>query len=431
MEILQWNCNGAMRHFEDLKLIIHNINPAIIGLQETNFTDRSILQLNGYQIFVQNRIGYSRTSGGVAIYVKDSWEVEEIPINNPNNLEIIVIKIIAPIKLTIINTYLPNSNPTPWESLTKILKNIHNNFLIIGDFNAHNPIWGSQHTCTRGQAIEKIIDDLKLFPLNTGSHTHFNVATNNTSAIDLSLCNSKYLHRFDWNVLSEESASDHYPILISYADATLQANVDEDIQPTSWKIRKATTENWTAYATITDAMLKEITIPLHPSADQVDTIVEQISNAITTGAEEAIGRSSQKRIKKEVPWWNDECEKAKKAKNNAFNRWKKHGTELSKTEFVTARKEARTVFTNARKTSWQAYVSAIHQGTPNEEVWRKIKSISGNKNKKFNIESLAQQDGTITSDSSKIADLFADHFASSSASTNFHPNSLPAKKRNT
>lgn len=425
MEVLQWNCNGAIRHLEDLKLLIHDLNPAIICLQETNFTNKNMLRLRGYQCFPLNRTGAARASGGVATYVRDSWEAEEIPIHNTDNIEIIVTKITAPLKITIANVYLPNSLPAPWESLTKILKNLPNNTLTVGDFNAHNPLWGSTHTCPRGLKVEKIIDELALLPLNTGTHTHYNIASNSTSAIDLSLSHSKYHHRFGWEVLSDECASDHHPIVIHYSDASHTANLHEDTHPISWKIKKATESNWDHFRTTTDRELELIIIPLHPTEEEINAIIHQVTDAIIAGADEAIGKNTVTHKKKAVPWWNEECLNAKNAKNHAFNRWKKHSTEENKAALIQAKKEAKSTFSNARKTSWLAYVSSIHQGTPVNEVWRKIKKIEGN-NSNFKIVSLTENDGTSTSDSSKIADLFAAHFSSSSASTNFHPDSRPA-----
>ena len=39
--------------------------------------------------------------------------------------------------------------------------------IMMGDFNAHNTVWGGDKISARGKIIEKIIDDYNLLCLNT------------------------------------------------------------------------------------------------------------------------------------------------------------------------------------------------------------------------------------------------------------------------
>lgn len=43
--------------------------------------------------------------------------------------------------------------------------------MIVGDFNAHHPLWGSNKTDKRGKDLEEIILDLNLAILNDGAPT--------------------------------------------------------------------------------------------------------------------------------------------------------------------------------------------------------------------------------------------------------------------
>ena len=54
-------------------------------------------------------------------------------------------------------------------------------FIVLGDFNGHNPLWGSGHCDSRGR------NDLNLCILNDGSSTYCHLASGTKSMLDLSV----------------------------------------------------------------------------------------------------------------------------------------------------------------------------------------------------------------------------------------------------
>lgn len=90
-------------------------------------------------------------------------------------------------------------------------------FLIIGDVNAHNPLWGGDKKCGRGKIFEEIIDcNNHVSILNSGSFTHFSIFNGTFSAVDLSICSTSILNRMTWNVDDNLYGSDHFSILMNY-----------------------------------------------------------------------------------------------------------------------------------------------------------------------------------------------------------------------
>ena len=112
-------------------------------------------------------------------------------------------------------------------------------FLVLGDFNAHNTRWGETFTDRKGRMIESLIDNNNLSLLNDGSHTFYNVAHNNSSAIDLSLCTPDIFLDYFWSVNNNLYGSDHWPIHLKSA-----TNSPESSSP-KWKTEDA---NWSKYA---------------------------------------------------------------------------------------------------------------------------------------------------------------------------------------
>ncbi|XP_072402493.1 uncharacterized protein [Diabrotica undecimpunctata] len=87
--------------------------------------------------------------------------------------------------------------------------------ILVGDFNAHSTMWGSNSTFGRGKIIENIISNEDIFLLNTGCSTHFNISSGTFSNIDLSLCDPKLGPSLTWCPLDSLFDNDHFPILIS------------------------------------------------------------------------------------------------------------------------------------------------------------------------------------------------------------------------
>ena len=103
------------------------------------------------------------------------------------------------------------------QNLSNIIPNIKENFLLVGDFNAHNPLWNSNITeCdTNGLKVEQVMANNNLCILNDGDiSTYYSKTHGSFSSIDLTICSAKVVDRFEWNVLDDLYNSDHFPILI-------------------------------------------------------------------------------------------------------------------------------------------------------------------------------------------------------------------------
>jgi len=153
-KILQWNINGYYSNFHELQILIKSITSAVICIQETNFKKDHIANLPNYNRYYKNRKHGDRASGGVVIYVQKSYPSINIPINS--NLKVTATKITIKQQITICNLYLPNSQPINKHDITQIINQFPTPFILLGDINAHNTIWGSEKTDFRGKIIENI-----------------------------------------------------------------------------------------------------------------------------------------------------------------------------------------------------------------------------------------------------------------------------------
>lgn len=102
---MQWNINGLTAHIEKLKLLLNELPVSIICIQETNYKDNFHYSLSGYQCAYKNRIDRERASGGVAIYVKNDFEFEEIPV--VSDIEVVATRIwYYQRRISVVNIYI-------------------------------------------------------------------------------------------------------------------------------------------------------------------------------------------------------------------------------------------------------------------------------------------------------------------------------------
>ena len=145
----------------------------------------------------------------------------------------VTVQINFPCKITICNVYLPHFTWTR-NDLEHLISQLPTPYLILGDFNAHNPLWGSNHRDPRGKIVEDIINDNDLVLLNTGENTYLNSRSNSFSAIDLAFCTPQISNQVAWSTLTDQLASDHFPISIKFAEATIPNNFNE-----KWQLERA------------------------------------------------------------------------------------------------------------------------------------------------------------------------------------------------
>ncbi len=154
-----------------------------------------------------------RAHGGVASLVHDSLLSTEVPLQN--DFQTVCVQVHLPsLTLTVCNIYIPPGLTISADELLGLINQLPSPFMIDGDVNAHSPLWGSSRTCPRGSIFESVIDTADFVILNSGEATHFAVATNSSTCIDLVLCSPSLSTDLQWSILDDLYGSDHYPIIV-------------------------------------------------------------------------------------------------------------------------------------------------------------------------------------------------------------------------
>lgn len=402
-EILQWNVNSYFQRLPFIQIIQKKYNPKILCFQEINLKKDQKITIKGYQTYIKSR---EHASGGVLVAVKKEYHSEEIPLNT--NLEAIAVRINSPKKITICNLYLPQSQKAEEDNLNQLIAQLPKPFFLLGDFNSHNPLWGSTRTDKRGKTVEHVMNNTDLNIINTGEHTHLNPTSRTFSCIDLTLCSSNICQNYSWKTLEELYDSDHFPIIIDKISSK-----QDNIQPLErWKINDKT--NWSLYQEEIEEKLQQAMEIIQDG--NIDTTLEKFENILINSAKKHIGITIPPK-RNLVPWWNKECSVAIKNKKKAYNKFKKKPTQNNYIEFQKHKAISRRTIRNSKRNSWSKFLNEINSKTTSKDLWRKIRSIKGI-NTSFTITSLEESDELIT-DTRQIAEKIASTFEKNSNSENY------------
>ena len=235
--ILQWNCKGLRTRAEQLKALLRDANPAIICLQETKLGPAMYNPGLNYQIFSSDPPPGERAHGGAAIIINKTVQCSHLPLNT--HLQAVAVQVIAKRTFSICSLYIPPNYPITINELICLVDQLPSPFLLLGDFNAHNTLWGESFTDTPGRIIESFIDCKNLSLFNDGTHTYYNVAHNSTSAIDLSICSPEIYVDYIWSVNNHLNGSDHWPIHLTSATNSPTSSIRK------WKTKEADWEKYT------------------------------------------------------------------------------------------------------------------------------------------------------------------------------------------
>ena len=174
--------------------------------------------------------------GGVAIIVNKIVQHSTVPLNS--NLQAVAIRACFEREITICSIYIPPRSRITHNDLQALVDQLPSPFLLLGDFNCHNPLWGGDLVDPVGRIVDDVMNNNDISLCNDGSMTFHNIYNNSFSAIDLRICSSTIHLDFNWSIDNHLHGSDHFPIYLKFS-----RNIPSDA-PIKWKENEA---DWTGY----------------------------------------------------------------------------------------------------------------------------------------------------------------------------------------
>lgn len=399
--VVHWNCRGLIHNLGDIKDIIHNFSPVAVCLQETNLGPKTNNFLRGFTIVRKDREHASRLSGGVAIVVQGATPTRDIKLNT--RLEAVAVTVLSHKSISICSVYISPHEHVTLQDLEELTAQLPEPFLLVGDFNAHCTLWGSEKTDQRGQVIEDFILSTNICLLNSGSPTYFSPSTRKFTCIDLAFCSPSVFSDFTWDVLDTSYGSDHLPAVVKLSSTLPTLNS----KPRRWKLQHADWPLFTQNAKLERMLTPEMS---------VDEMNEKVTEVLIAAAEKSIPQSSCIVRKKLNPWWTPECTQAKKHQNKAWAVLRRYPTYTNLINFKKAKARARYIRRQAEKSSWKDYVSSINSSVTSKKLWDCLRKFKGDYSS-YALPLLTPSG--IQTTLQEQADILGEHFYNISSSANY------------
>ena len=303
-KIIQWNCRGFKINFNEISLLIQTFNPVAFCLQETHLKQNDNITLKHYSLYNCYDPSDDRAKGGSSICVRNNILHSEIKLNT--NLQATAVRVSLHKTVTLCSIYIPPQHNLELRELNNLINQLPSPYIIMGDFNGHNPLWGSDKLTDKGKKLEDFANQNNLCILNDGSNTYLHPGNGSYTSIDISLTEPTLACDLSWTVHDDLCGSDHFPILI------------EDIIPSSnnkqqnWKLNKA---DWNMFKNLCIDTIKEDIL-----INENEPILK-FTNIVLENSEKAIPKTSTNPKKIKKPWFNDACKEAIKQRKKAEKRF--------------------------------------------------------------------------------------------------------------
>ena len=299
---LQWNCRGFRTNRGDIDLLIKKYSPVAICLQETLLKSKAypISKYVPYDIFADLDTN-NRPHGGVSILVKSNIPQRQINLNT--NFPAVAVSLTHGKTITLCSIYYNPRSQITLEELYDLMQQLPKPYILLGDFNAHNTLWGDTNTDQKGSIIEEFLNIHQLCLWNDGTPTYLHPASGTKTCIDLSISHSSLHLDYTWHVHEDTCGSDHFPILLK----ACQDIPEEKLQ--RWQFHKA---DWAQFKNL---CLTELDIINYQTIEDPVNVFTHVLHSI---ADRTIPKSSPIYSSRCKPWFDEECKQAINNRNRAY-----------------------------------------------------------------------------------------------------------------
>ena len=119
-------------------------------------TKDKIVNLTGFSGITKSSLGDNAT-GDVTLYINKSDLLSEIELDT--DMQAVAVRVSAKKTLTVCNVHHPPSLDVNFSDLEQLIEQLPASFVLVGDFNAHSLLWGDMRRDSRGQMVERSLND--------------------------------------------------------------------------------------------------------------------------------------------------------------------------------------------------------------------------------------------------------------------------------
>lgn len=362
--ILQWNARSLIANGQEMKKCIRDLDPKpdFICVQETWLKPNLDFIVPGFECLRKDRP--DRSGGGCATFIRTGIQYK--PVKWEGALECVITQVWCHEgKFNLINCYNP-CKPLVQAEFEDILDRVGTPIIWVGDYNAHNPLWGSIEKDSNGTIIEEFLDLANLVVLNTGAPTRIDPNSCKGSCLDLTFVTPSLARLGEWRVESDSWGSDHFPVSSHFGRSLVEETRERD------RRFNFSLVDWGKFNENVSAGIEDVN-----SSGSIDEYCDSLTAIIMRAASNSIPLRKFPKQRSIVPWWNSECDAAVKKRKVAFRRVREFPTQENVIEYKKCRAAARKIIKAERRTSWRNFCGTLGPDTPSVQLWKRIRRMAG------------------------------------------------------
>ena len=404
--LISWNIRGIRSSRAELDILLEK-GPDVVCLQETKLpADLNYYKINNYSAHHLIHPEGQIACGGVSILTRRGIPHRKLDLQT--GLQAIAVRCTLHRPITVCSVYIPPDRALASRELELLLDQLPAPYVIMGDFNAHSPLWGNTDTNRRGNVVESFLTKTDVYLANGVDATRVNPNTLSTSAIDLTLCDPVLAPELSWTVIEDDHGSDHFPVCLDITPPGILPGQ----RPRHWCVRRA---NW-------DMFTQECLTYLTNETDSYDQFIEKLTQICNLTIPKSSGKP-----RKHNPWFSEECQVALQEKRKAYRRAMRFPTLGNIILFKKARAKCRRVFRENKRRSFRNFVSKLSSQTSLNKVWKMIRKLKGTESD--SLSHILRPDGSRAESEEAIANALAERLSHNSSSAKHSPEFLRAKQR--
>ena len=386
------NLRSLTKRKDELTNYLIKNNVDIMAVQETWINKKTIeVKIKNYKLI---KTDPNDTKGsGVAFIIKNNIKIRNITIKNLNRgIEYISVEIsfknFKNIKFICIYMH-PYAKK---EDIERMMPKINTkDTILMGDFNAHSPIWSQGKQNQRGIQLEEFFkeNNFKILNLNLKpTYCPLNTKVRNSSP-DLVTFKSSLKRFINSGRIGKDIGSDHLPILFNLKK-------EKEKQPINRH------KHWILSSLNENEYIENIKNEIIKLNINNRCSYKLFSKIILNSAQQSCKRSSYK-LNKGNPWWNEECDRAIKIKQRLRRKLKYNKNNINILEYKKISAEVRKIIKKAKYDYW----NNMYKNPSINDIYKMIRRCNNSRNESLIIK----QNNILYSNNKKSANIICNYFS--------------------
>ena len=391
--ILLWNCNGILNHVNELIVVLHEKRIDIALISESHLTERSKLNIPGYQLITSHHPDGTAHAGS-ALLVRNFIHFNSLPSTTEDYLQACAISInLNHIPITIAAAYCPPRHNITTQQFKQFLTSFSHNFIVGGDFNAKHPHWGCRTSNPHGNNLLQLISPEQYKVYSSSLPTYWPTSpTKRPDKLDFFISKAPD-HLFHHVENFNDLQSDHSAVLLTINSSPLINSNNSHL------VNKTT--NWVKF---NDLLLKTTKLYIKlKSPDDIEDAITNLTTAIQCAAwnSTTLTTNTQKPFQLNLPTY---IRNLITEKRRARSLWQVTRYPSDKTRLNTLTAHLKRLLAKFRNDSYYKHIESL--SIQDGSIWKTTKRVLRDKPC---FPPLKNPDGSWAINDSEKAELFQNH----------------------